>query len=353
MRTDKAKKRQGYIGTYTQKEGHVDGKAKGFYGVQVDRKTGSLSLTNTFDGVVNPSYLCLSRDKQNLYVVEEDNPGRVVAFAIDDEGDMIRLSSHDTGSAASCHVNTSHKDDFVVTSNYVGGLFNIYRRDAYGGLIPHQRLDFQPETGDANSHAHSAFFSSNDRFLFLIDLGLDAIWVYQKDEGGGTFVPAAKHRVQLPNGSGPRHFCLHSNEHSAYLVNEYGNSVTHFNYDKKTGTLSQREELSTLPRGFSGQNSCADLRIHPTGHWLYASNRGHDSLALFAVAPDGQLTFRETYSSGGAFPRAFTLDEKGKYLYVANQNADNIVQFAIDQRSGSLTKVGELSVPTPVCIDLV
>jgi 6-phosphogluconolactonase len=220
-------------------------------------------------------------------------------------------------------------------------------------LIPHQRLSFQPETGGGNSHAHSAFFSSNDRFLFLIDLGLDAIWVYEQNEDSGMFVPAAKHRVQLTAGDGPRHFCLHPDEHSVYVVNEYGNSVIRFDYDKKSGTLNQREELSTLPRGFSGQNICADIRFHPTGPWLYASNRGHDSLSLFAVAPDGKLTFRATYSSGGAFPRAFTLDDKGKYLYVANQNSDNIVQFAVDQRSGSLTKIGEVSVPTPVCIDLV
>ena len=204
-------------------------------------------------------------------------------------------------------------------------------------------------------HAHSIVLSSNDRFAVVNDLGLDKLLVYRFDSQKGTLTPNDPPAGTVKPGSGPRHFAFHPNGRFAYAINEMGNTVTAFDWNGDLGTFHELQTVPTLPRGFSGENTTAEIVVHPSGRFLYGSNRGHDSIVVYAIDPaKGTLTLVEDVLTQGKEPRNFALDPTGGYLFAANQNSNTVVVFRVDPKTGRLTPSGQkVDVPSPVCVTFV
>ena len=218
-------------------------------------------------------------------------------------------------------------------------------------FIQHEGASVNPRRQD-QAHAHSINPDAQNHFAYVPDLGQDRVVIYQMDTDDGRLVPNDPAYVEVNPGFGPRHFDFHPGGRWAYLINELGSTITAFEYDPESGGLSEFQVIGTLPTGFSGSNTTADIHVHPSGSFVYGSNRGHDSIAIFSVDEDsGRLTPLGHRSTGGRTPRNFGINPSGRFLLAANQDSDNIVSFHIDQESGLLTPTGhELSIPMPVCI---
>ena len=201
-------------------------------------------------------------------------------------------------------------------------------------------------------HPHSVNLSPDNRFVLVPDLGTDQVLSYKLDPAKYTLTPNTPPFATITQGSGPRHFAFHPNGRFTYTLSEMGSLVTVSSYDRAAGTMKELQTISTLPKDFSGVNNSAEIFAHPSGKFLYASNRGHDSIAVFAIDPKkGTLTTVEQVSTRGKMPRGFAIDPTGAFLLAANQNTNNAVLFRIDQKTGSLTPTGdELKIPAPVCV---
>jgi 6-phosphogluconolactonase len=351
-----------YIGTYTRPEGHVDGRGEGVYVYQFDSTTGHLSHQSTCPGVVNPSFLTVEPQGQYLYAVneltrEEEGSGTVSAFAIDPStGNLAFLNKQSSGGLAPAYVSMDQSGRFVFVANYITGNVAVLPVQANGELLPasdmhqHRGTGLDPRQG--NPHAHCVLSDPAGRFILSADLGIDQIMIYRFDHQWGKLLLHDPPFAALPPGGGPRHLIFHPNGQFLYVVTEYASTIALFHYDGQQGQLHQRQTVSTLPDDFTGFSTGADIRITPDGRFLYASNRGHDSLAIFAVHEEsGQLTLVGYESTQGKTPRNFTLDPAGQFLLVANQDSDAVVVFHIDQENGKLTPTGEsYSIPSPACL---
>lgn len=352
-----------FIGTYTKKEGHVDGKAAGIYLYAQHPETGALTYQSVTENVINPSFLTLTSDGNFLYAVNETGPdvdstGSVSAFVIEKETKTLRLlNKQPSHSFAPCHISVDRKNRFVFVANYVGGkvvVLPIKEDGSLGeatdvltleGKKKHPRQD--------SSHPHSIFLSPDKRFAYVPDLGTDKIMIYNIDYENGKLLPNEMPFVSLPDGSGPRHFTFHPGGKMAFVINELNNSITAFDFDKESGALKTIEHTPTLPEDFQGTSLTADIHVSPDGKYLYGSNRGHDSIVAFKIDElSGKLTLIEHESTRGAFPRNFMITGDGKFLYAANQNSDNITIFKIEA-DGALTFVDQVKVPTPVCLKMM
>lgn len=207
----------------------------------------------------------------------------------------------------------------------------------------------------AGPHAHWIETTPDNRFAIAVDLGLDELLVYRFDASKGSLIPNDPPFASLDPGAGPRHLAFHPNGKLAYVVNELQSTITAFTYDPSGGTLQKLNTISTLPKNFTGVNDTAEIHVHPSGKFLYASNRGHDSIALFSIdGRTGALTLVDHFPTQGKTPRDFDIDPTGKFLFVANQGTNNIVVFRIDLNNGKLTPTGQiLQVPSPVCLKFV
>lgn len=342
----------GFVGTYTRDEAHVTGQAPGFYTIRANTRTGEITLGDHHEGLVNPSFLAATRDGRNLYVVEEADPGKVVAFGIEPDGQIKELHRLPTGSSASCHVSLSPDESLVAVCNYVGGRCELFRRSTTGHLRASQSFDLQAQSPPGrNSHAHFTLFSPDGRQLYVADLGLDRVWILSLDAAGKHYEYAAQRWVEIRNGSGPRHLVMNASSSILYAVTEFSSEVVAFGRNPDDGHLAAMGHWSTLPAAFGRVNFCADIRMHPGGRWILASNRGHDSLTVFSVEKDGTLRAVSHVASGGESPRAFAFSPDGHYLQVANQNSNSIVVFRFDEATGAMNKIQDLAVPTPVCVD--
>ena len=340
-----------YVGTYTP-----SGSA-GIYAYQVDAATEQLTQTSTAKSN-NPSFLAFHPNKRVLYAVSEEGElkGIISAFAIDpNTGALSFLNQQPTNGSAPCHVVVDASGQSVITANYSSGSLCVFPIAADGTLSP--MSDFVQHSGSGpdkarqeGPHAHSVNLSPDNRFVFACDLGLDRVFIYALDAEKGKLTLHGEARTAP--GAGPRHFAFHPNGKFAYAINELDSTVTAFRYDTAAGSLSEIQAISTLPEGFSGTSYCADIHVHASGKYVLGSNRGHDSLAIFAVdEATGQLTSLGQTSTGGGWPRNFAIAPSGKHVFVANQYTDNVVQFAFDAATGQLTPTGHvISVPTPVCI---
>lgn len=351
-----------FVGTYTKKEGHVDGKAKGIYRLSFpnqkpDGTTSKWTLTD-FESI-NPSFITISPNKKYLYAVNELNPndgdsGTVSSYSIDGKTkDLQFLGSQKTHNYAPCHITVDATNQLAFVSNYVGGVVCVYpimKNGALGEASQVITLEGKSVTPrQEGSHPHSVNISPDNEFLFIADLGTDKIMSYQIDFENKKLLPTEQASVKVQEGAGPRHFTFHPNGKYAYVVNELDATVNVFDYDN--GKLTEKQSLSTLPTDFKGDSWCADIHVHPNGKFLYASNRGHDSIVIYEIdESNGMLKTIGHESTQGGYPRNFMVEPSGKHLWVANQNSDNIVKFEINQQTGQLKKVDKVEILTPVCL---
>jgi 6-phosphogluconolactonase len=349
-----------YVGTYT------DTKSKGIYGYRFDTATGQLIPLGLKAEIENPSFVVTDPWHRFLYAVTEigidgETSGIVSSFAIDPKnGDLKLLNRVSSGGAGPCHLTVDSTGRILFVANYDGGNVAAFALKEDGSIG--KQTGFDQHRGSSinllrqeGPHAHEVVLSPNDRFLLVPDLGTDAISIYKVDAVNGTFTLNNPASVSVKFGSGPRHIVLGPGGKFAYLVCEMGSNVDVFSFDPAKGSLTFVQTISTLPPGFVEENNSAEIQIDAAGRFLYASNRGHDSIAVFAIDPRrGTLTKIQTVPTQGKTPRNFVIDPTGKYLLAANQDSDQIVVFVVDRRSGELTPTGTLStVPSPASLVFV
>lgn len=352
-----------YVGTYTQDEGKAT-RSKGIYAYRYDAQTGEVASLGLAAETTNPSWLAIHPGGKFLYAVNEvgdykgPNSGGVSAFSIDrTTGKLTFLNEVASRGADPCYITVDRTGKYVLVANYTGGSIAVFPVQNDGKLgeasafIQHTGHGANPQRQEG-PHAHSINLSPDNRFAFVDDLGLDELLVYKFNSTKGTLTPNDPPFVKLDAGSGPRHFAPGTSGKFAYVVAEMKSTANVFANDANTGSLHLLQTVSTLPKDFTGPNDDAEIEVHPSGKFLYASNRGHDSIAVFAVDHGkGTLTPVEYAPTTGKTPRSFEIDPTGKLLFAENQKSDNIVIFRIDEETGRLTPKGSvLDVPSPVCV---
>jgi 6-phosphogluconolactonase len=351
-----------YVGTYTRGSA-----SEGIYIFRLKMDSAALAPVGVRDSIENPSFLAVDPTHRYLYAVSEvgnaqgSKMGAVAAYAIDpDSGKLQPLNQQLSGGAGPCHLVVDKTGANVLVANYGGGSVAVLPTRPDGGLEPATCV-IQHEGSSINArrqsspHAHSINLDPANRFAFVADLGLDKILIYRFDAQRGTLTAHDPPFVAVQPGAGPRHFAFHPSGQYAYVINELHSTVTAFRYDVEAGTLETLQTVSTLPTQGADKNSTAEIVVHPTGQFLYGSNRGHDSIAIFAVDPQsGRLTPRGHESTRGKTPRNFAIDPSGTYLVAENQSSDSLVVFRIDRRTGTLSDTGvAVEVPSPVCIKMI
>lgn len=342
-----------FFGVYTR------GEAQGVYVSRFDHETGELGEPALAAEIENPSFLALHPNQQYLYAVSEmAQDGTVSAFSIErPSGKLTLLNTLPTNGGLPCDLEVDQTSKMLTVANYGTGSVISYPINPDGSLG--ESTDFQQHEGSSvneqrqqGPHAHSVDFSADNRFLVVSDLGIDKVMVYEADPESATLKAHDPASVDINPGGGPRHFAFHPTLPYAYTNNELTSAVTALEWNAAAGTLSEIETVSTLPEGFEGNNSTAELEIHPSGKFLYCSNRGHNSLAVYSIDQEtGKLTKVENASTQGEIPRNFAIAPGGEFLLAANQNTANVVAFSIDQQTGKLTPTGaEITVDMPVCI---
>jgi 6-phosphogluconolactonase len=344
-----------YFGTYTS----GDNGSKGIYRSLLDTDTGKLSLPVLAAEAKNPSFLEIHPNGKYLYAVSESGgAGTVSAYAIEkDTKNLKLLNSQPSGGSGPCHVNIDHTGKNVLVANYNSGSASVIPIKPDGslaeptGFVQHEGASVNPQR-QKGPHAHSVNPSPDDRFAFVADLGLDKVMIYKLDVEKGTIVPNDPAFAKVKPGAGPRHFTFSIDGKYAYVINEMGGTITAFAYEPVSGALTEIQTITTLPDDFAGRNSCAEVRVHPSGRFLYGSNRGHDSIAVYRIdQAKGTLRFVEHEKADIKTPRNFNIDPTGKFCLVANQGADSVVVFKIDQKTGALEPTGnKISIGKPVCI---
>ena len=306
--------------------------------------------------VRNPSFLCLNEAKRKLYAVNEMKEyqgvfgGGLTQLSYDEEGRMEIEKEFPTKGTDPCHVAIAPDGSFLAVSNFASGAVTIFRLDQDGNIVgegqlyQHQGSSVHP-VRQKGPHAHSAIFAPDCRRMYVPDLGVDQVLAYSWS--ADQVEREMKADLDVLKGSGPRFGEFDQNGKNFYLIHEIGSQVRHYAY--KNGRMVQREMVSTLPEDFQGENICADLHITPDGKWLYASNRGHDSLACFKLDQEGNMEFSGTYPCGGKTPRNFSVDPDGRYLLVGNQDSDRIAVMEIGSQ-GQLKQTGQYECGSPVCI---
>lgn len=353
-----------YVGTYTR-----GSKSEGIYRMELDLKTGKLSTPVLAGKTVNPSFLAIHPSGKFLYACGEveDLPskdkkkgsGAINAFAIDEKGDLKYLNQQSSEGGGPCHIVLDKAGKFAFCANYGGGSCAALPLEADGklgkatGFVQHKGSSVNParQTGP---HAHSINLDASNRYAFVADLGLDKVLIYKFDPEKGTLTPNDPPFASLKGGAGPRHFAFHPSGKYAFVINELDSTLTAFSYDPKTGALTEVDTVSTLRAPHKG-NSTAEVVVHPSGKFVYGSNRGHNSIAIFQFdEATGKLTLSGHQGKGVNIPRNFALDPTGNYCLVANQGAGTVIVFKVDPKTGALEPTEyEVKIPAPVCIRML
>jgi 6-phosphogluconolactonase len=349
-----------YVGTYTKT-------SKGIYAWRLNAASGELEALGLAAEATNPSFLAVDPTRRFLYAVSEvasfagRKSGAVSAFAIDRRsGRLALLNQAATRGAGPCFVTVDTRGRNVLVANYGGGSVAVLPIDSNGLLG--ETKDFVQHTGSSvnpqrqqGPHAHSINLSPDNRFAIVPDLGLDHVMVYRFNPAYSTLAANEPPFAAVRPGAGPRHFAFHPSGRFGYVINELQSTVTAFEWDGNAGTLKEVQTISSLPADFSGESSGAEVQVHPSGKFLYASNRGHDSIAVFQIDESkGTLAPIEYVPTQGKTPRNFGIDPTGTFLLAANQNSDNITVFRIDAKTGRLQPTGQkLEVGSPVCVKFV
>ena len=349
-----------YIGTYT------DRGSRGIYVSEFDPLNGSLTSPVLVGETSQPSFLAVSSDRKFLYAVNElkhfngEPAGAMSAFSIDSSTGRLTLldqvSSRDPGPA---HLVLDGAGHFVLVANYDGGSVAVFRLLPDGqigeltALARHKGSSVNHERQEG-PHAHAIAMAPDNRFAIVADLGLDQLFVYPFDGSSGTL--GAPRVVKTEPGAGPRHLVFGSNGKFVYVISELKSTITVYSYLSRSGAMAPIQTISTLPSGFAGSSTAAEVLLHPSGNFLYASNRGDaSSIAVFAVdSRKGTLTFIEDVSSGGKTPRNFAIDPSGEWLLAANQDSNTIFTFRINRESGRLTATGHsVEVKSPAMVEFL
>lgn len=342
-----------YIGTYTGP------KSKGIYHAEFDPATGKLSTPELAAEIASPSFLNIHPNQQFLYAADaEGSPkGGVAAFAIDrSTGKLTRLGKTASCGTGPCYVAVDRAGKCVLAACYNTGTVAAMAIRGDGSLADAAEVIQQQDTGSsppAKPHAHSINVDANNRFAVCADLGLNQLLVYRLDAEKAKLTPNDPPFTRVKPGSGPRHFAFHPGGKLAYSNMETSMQIVAFAWDPVAGTLTELQSLSTLPADYHGKgNSTAEIQLHPSGRFAYVSNRGHNSIAMFAIDPStGHMTALGHQSTGGSTPRNFTIDPTGRYILAANQGSHDIVVLSIDAETGKLTPTGDkVEVGAPVCI---
>jgi len=348
-----------YVGTYTGP------KSKGIYMLKLDPATGALTKPEVAGEMKNPSFLVIHPNNKYLYAIGEIDEfkdrktGAIAAFSIDPAtGKLTPINQQSSGGPGPCFVTVDATGKNALLANYGGGSVEVVPLKEDGSLgepstfIQHVGSSVD-QSRQKEPHAHSINLTPDNKYAIAADLGMDKLLVYKFDAAKGTLTPSDPAFTAIAGGQGPRHFVFHPNGKWAYNCNEMGLTARAFSYDADKGTLTEMQSLSTLPEGANRKGaSTAEVQVHPSGKFLYVSNRGHDTIAIFTIdQASGKLTAAGHQSSGGKTPRNFRIDPTGNYLIAANQGSDNIVVFKIDQTTGGLTATGvSAEIGSPVCI---
>ncbi len=346
-----------YFGTYT------GAKSKGIYVSRLDPATGKLTAPELAAETTNPSFLAVHPSKRFIYSVGEVDDGKgkgngtVSAFAIEAKtGKLTLLNQQSSGGGGPCHLALDAKGKCVLTANYGSGSVAALpvRTDGRLGAptttIQHTGSSVDPER-QKGPHAHFICPSPDNRFALACDLGLDRVIAYRLDASVPKLTAADSKFVPVAPGAGPRHLVFSPDGKFVYVINEIISSITAFSYEARTAAMTEVQTISTLPKDSSTTSYCAEIAMHPTGKFLYGSNRGHDSIAVFAVDQDsGKLTDLGPQSTQGQTPRHFAIDPTGRWLLAENQASDSVVVFGIDTITGQLKPTGQtIAVSSPVC----
>ncbi len=347
-----------YAGTFSERG------SEGIYVFQFDPVKGELHLVQTVIGRNSPSFLDIDPKSKYLYAVQREglvagsDTGSVVAYNIlAKNGRLAKINERSSCGIGPCHVSVDPKRKFIYVAHYGGGSFSVIPLQKDGGVA--EASDVIQLTGKSLSiprqsqpHTHSVVPSTNGKFIYVSDLGIDKVIVYQVNRGTGKAVKQSE--ISVEPGAGPRHFDIHPNDHYAYLAEEMSSTVSAFSIDQATGALTHIQRISALPADFSGTNSCADIHVDPSGKFLYTSNRGHNSLVVHAInKEDGTLSYVGHEDVKGIRPRNFLIHPEGQFIFVANRDTDEIVIFKRNAETGDLIFSGErVAVPGVVCLKI-
>ena len=350
-----------YVGTYTGP------KSQGIYSFRFNPASGATTVPELAVETRNPSWVTVDAAHRFLYAVNEvgdyqgQKSGGVSAFAINRQtGKLDLLNEVASRGADPCYVSLDGTGEFVLVANYTSGNIAVFPVQADGRLgeatafVQHRGSSANRERQEG-PHAHMISVSRDNRFALVADLGLDELLVYRFDPVRGFLTPNNPPLAKVRAGLGPRHFAFSPDEKFLYLISEMGSAITAFTFNHASGALHEIATVSTLPADFKGHNDCAEIAVHPSGRFLYGSNRGHNTIAVFSIdPPSGKLTPVEHVSTGGKTPRSFAIDPTGSYLFAANQDSDSIVIFKIDRVTGRLSPTGQkIAVGSPVCVTFV
>ena len=349
-----------YIGTYT----HTT--SEGIYLYEVDLSTGALRFLNVSPAGEHPSYLAFHPNGRTLYAVNETTEyggrasGAVSAYAIDGQtGALTTLNRQASEGTSPCYLSVDATGQFLLVANYHSGSIAVLRVQPDGQLLPASDfIQFRPTEEESQRQkaplGHCIITDPTNRFVLACDAGLDRLMIYQLDLARGRLIPSEQPTTQLRDGSAPRHVTIHPDRRHVYAIGESSSTMFAFAWDEARGRLAEMQAISTLPEGFRGRNYCADLHVHPSGRFLYGSNRGHNSIVIYAIHEDtGKLTLVGHESTQGQTPRNLALDPTGQYLFAANQHSDTVVSYRIDLQTGRTAPTGHvLSLPMPVCLKM-
>jgi 6-phosphogluconolactonase len=360
-----------YVGSYSSPQGPEGshGNGQGIYLFQLNPETGALSPREVFPNPSNPSWLAFDPTETHLYAANETADGSVSAYSIDRaNGSLILLNTVSSQGAGPAHLSVHPSGKYVLVANYAGGTVAVLPILSHGELseatdVKHDQGPVGPAhaasappgsfaiSGHDSVHAHTIQPDPSGRFVLAADLALDRILIWKFDAAHGTLTANDPPWVALPPGDGPRHFIFHPNGRWLYCLQEEASTLVTFDYDAARGRLTPKQTVSSLPKGFAGTNFTSEVRISPDARLVYAANRLHDTIAWFSIGDTGGLTFAGEEWTRGDYPRSFTVDPTGGFLYTCNQRSDAIACFRVNRQTGALTFTGQYTpVGTPAII---
>lgn len=348
-----------YLGTFANSD------SKGIYVCQFDSDTGELTVPELAAESRDPNFIAIDPDRRFLYAVGEFSPsdtekgGSASAFSICGKtGKLSPINQVSSCGTTPCHAAVDRSGRYLLVSNYSSGSLTVFPIETNGSLanastfIQHAGSSVNPDR-QTTPHVHSITLDAANQYALAADLGLDQIAIYRFNASNGKLEPNVKMpQISLPPGSGPRHFAFHPSGDYGYIINEMANTIVAFKYLRDDGVLHKIQSITTIPQGYDPATYTSEIQVHPSGKFLYGANRGHDSIATFAIEQDsGKLSPVDIQACGGNWPRHFSIDPTGKWLLVANERSSQVVVFGIDQETGRLAGNGKKnSVPAPACI---